>query len=174
MQQLNDKQIENLPLIVLLPRVVFSVVLTIVIILGLFWLRIGELNWFAVGFAAFCAVFETLMVIGIRLRNRTEFHTTAPLKWDWADKLGGLWLIACTFGALLGWAFLQFESYSPIFQVLAVFATMILPFVTMLPHLRYIQTKSAFVQIPLLLILTFLPALIGVKPAIAIFNRFLN
>jgi hypothetical protein len=174
MQPLNDKEIENLPLIVLLPRVVFSVALTVLIILVIFRLQIGNFTWFSVGFATFCAAFEILIVIGLRFRNRTELHVSSTPKWDWADKLGGLWLVACAFGALAGWIFLQFAEDSPVFQILTVFTTMILPFVTMLPHLRYIRSNSAYVQIPLLLILTFLPALIGVKPAIALFNRFFN
>ncbi len=76
------------------------------------------------------------------------------------------WLIACAFGAFLGWvcgavAEMMFPAHARALAWAEVFFTMLLPIATMLPNLRYVGGKVAHVQIPLLAIVTLLPILVG-------------
>ena len=160
---------------VLLPRLCFSVLISVVIVLGIFWLYFGEINGFAVGFAAFLAVLQILMAIGFRFQNRTDLHATKPVRNDFLDKIAGWWLMACAFGALFGWLCLRgaamFPSLNIFFHAAAVFLTIVLPVATMLPNLRYLAGKIWYIQIPLLTLITLLPSLVGLHSLVLLLSK---
>lgn len=89
MKPLKNVEIENLSLVVLIPRLVFTIVFQITFLIFYFWLRLGEFTMLSVGFGLFVSTVEVLYVVGIRFYNRTEVHVSKPIKWDWMDKLGG-------------------------------------------------------------------------------------
>lgn len=163
---------------VLLPKMFLNILISTVLILAIFWLYFGKLDFFALGFAIFIAALQILVIVGLRFQNRTEVHAEKPLQNDWLDKIGAWWLMACAFGALFGWAFGQAESYFSfeplIFHFVIIFLTVILPIVTMLPNLRYIGKNSAHIQIPLLISITTLPILVGLSSAIVIWKTLIN
>ncbi len=160
---------------VLLPRLCFSVLLSVVIVLGIFWLYFGEINGFAVGFAAFLAVLQILMAIGFRFQNRTDLHATKPVRNDFLDKIAGWWLMACAFGTFFGWLCLRgaamFPSFNIFFHAAAVFLTIVLPVATMLPNLRYLAGKIWYIQIPLLTLITLLPSLVGLHSLVLLLSK---
>lgn len=56
---------------VLLPRAALSIGLSVVLIIVLFWLQFGELPTFAYAFAGALAVFQILMIYGLRAYKKT-------------------------------------------------------------------------------------------------------
>jgi len=151
---------------IMVPQMLFSIGLSSVLLLLAFWLEFGELGGFAYGFIIFLAVFQVLMVIGFRFRNRTEYQVKGPSTLSIWDKIGGFWLIACAFGAFFGWVSGSVGAsivpdYKAAFYYLAAFFSIVLPVVTMLPNLRYLSGKTMMIQIPLLTVITILPMLVG-------------
>jgi hypothetical protein len=151
---------------IMIPQLLFSIVFSSVLLLFAFWLEFGELAAFAYGFIVFLAAFQILMVMGFRFRNRTDYQVEGPASLGILDKVGGLWLIACAFGAFLGWmsggvAAWVFPAYKTAFYYLAAFFSIVLPVTTMLPNLRYLSGKAMMLQIPLLTLVTILPMLVG-------------
>lgn len=171
-----DQNLAESSLWILIPKVAGSTSITTILILFIFWIDFGEIPHFAIGFAIVLAVFQILMVIGIRFRNRTDLHVTKTVKNDWLDKLGAIWLMACAFGALAGWICNQlangFPDLSLIFQILSILFAIFLPFITMLPNLRYLETKVLYIQIPILFLVTTLPMFVGLTQLRALFKRF--
>jgi hypothetical protein len=151
---------------IMIPQLLFSITFSSVLLLFSFWLEFGELGAFAYGFIVFLGVFQTLMVMGFRFRDRTDLHVEGPNKFGILDKLGGFWMVACAFGAFFGWISGSFGAsilpeHKAAFYYLAALFSIVLPVVTMLPNLRYLRGKAIMIQIPLLTLVTILPMLVG-------------
>jgi ABC-type polysaccharide/polyol phosphate export permease len=159
---------------VLLPKAFFSILLSAVLFLIIFWLRFGELPPFAWGFALFLITMQILIITGLRFLNRPDVHTQPPARNDWIDKIGAWWLMACAFGAFFGWICGQlavwFPDYRQFFQIAKVIFTIVLPVLTMLPNLRYISKNAAYIQVPILVLVTLLPILVGIDALITLWN----
>jgi hypothetical protein len=160
---------------VLLPKAFGAILLSDVLILLIFWLVFGEFSAFAFGFVIFLSVLQILMIVGLRFRDRKRFHATKSPPNDWLDKLGAWWLMACAFGAFFGWISAQLAASWPQFETaflaLAVVFSIVLPVLTMLPNLRYLETRIAVIQIPILFFVTILPLLSGFKSVFKIWQR---
>lgn len=166
------------PLWLLLPKAFSAILISDVLVLLIFWLRFGELTLFAFGFAIFLTALQILIIVGLRFQNRTDLHVTPPAKFDRLDKIGAWWLMACAFGAFFGWICLNLAAGFPAFKLAFhganIFFSVILPVLTMLPNLRYISLKALYIQIPLLIFITFLPMLVGVSSLLTFWNYFLK
>ena len=173
-----NKKVVDSTLWILIPKVLGSIFITSALILLIFWLSFGELSYFSFSFTFSLAVLQILIVLGLRFQDRTDLHASKPLKNNWLDKIGGFWLLACALGALGGWIFNQlafgYPFFSLYFQILSFCFTIVLPIFTMLPNLRYLETKVLYIQLPLLFFVTTLPILVGINPAFSLFNRLLN
>lgn len=153
------------PLWVMLPQLLQSIVISVGIILIVFWFTFGELSLFAFGFAAFLAVMQVLMVVGFRLQNRSDDQVAAPDKLSKLDMIGGCWLVACAFGAFFAWICGSlapgFPGISSALYIAAAVLSIGLPVLTALPNLRYIGGKATYIQVPLIVIVTMLPVIEG-------------
>ena len=159
----------------LIPKAAFGIVLAVVVIFARFWFAFGEISMFAVAFAVFIVALQILMIVGLRFSRRTEAHTTVKPRDDWIDRVGSFWLLACAFGAFLGYISGIVGSVFPeqwrIFSMLEVLVTIVLPVTTMLPNVRYISRNAAFVQVPILFFVTLLPILVGIDSLIALITN---
>ena len=159
---------------VLLPKAFAGIGLSAVVVLLRFWSEFGEVSLYAFGFAAFIVVLEILIIVGLRFQNRTERHTTKPLRNNWLDKIGAWWLVACAFGAFFGWICGNLATAFPdsalFFLPAEILFTIILPVATMLPNLRYLSRNSAVIQVPILVFITFLPLLVGISSLFTLWN----
>lgn len=160
---------------ILIPIAFTEILFSCVLVLLRFWLEFGELSPLAWGCAAFFAILTILIIIGLRFQNRPEVHTTVAARGDWIDKIGAWWLMACAFGALLGWVCGQmangFPRYRQIFLVAEIIFTIVLPFVTMLPNVRYVSRNAAYIQVPLLVLITVLPVLVGIDAVVELIGQ---
>jgi hypothetical protein len=158
---------------VVIPQLAVSSVLTVVILLFAFWVIFDELPLFAVGFALTLVALQILMVIGLRLQRRAEFHSqnVRPGRFD---KFGGLWLFACGFGAMFGWICGSIGdgtgSIDELFYVASIIFSIVLPVLTMLPNIRYISGRVAYLQISILTFITMLPMLVGIYYLLKLFR----
>jgi hypothetical protein len=152
---------------VLVPKAAASILISILILLAVFWLHFGYVPRFALGIAVFLAALQILAIIGLRFADRTELHATKRPTGGLQDRIGAFWLPACAFGAFFGWVVGglagAFPQLTIPFHIAAVFMTIVLPFITMLPNLRYLQARSASIQVPILITVTALPMLLGIN-----------
>lgn len=134
----------------------------VVLVPLLFYLRfrtVGPLGW---GTTVFLAVYCLLAAVGLFFAPRTEYHSPVALRGDWADRLGGFWLVACLFGPFLGWVVttgvfpITFGSWRWLYSLRVLLAAG-LPVITALPLTRYVRGKSSLIALPLLVLVTLLP-----------------
>jgi hypothetical protein len=156
---------------VLLPKVAGGIVFSTVLLIGLFWLQFGEINSFAWLMAIIAAGFQILLVIGLRQKDRlNDGPVVKPNKT--LDMIGAFWLIAVIFGAVIGWFTGSLAESIPSaaipFHIATVVLTIVLPFLTSLPNYRYVNGSRAIIMLPMLLILTALPMLLGIDSARAL------
>jgi hypothetical protein len=128
---------------------------------ALFLLRFGEVGPLGWGTTIFFVVCCVLTAIGLYFGPRTEYHTRAPLRGDWLDRIGAFWLMACVFGPLFGWIItsvvpITLDSWRVVYA-LRVFLAAGLPLMTALPLTRYVRGKAALIALPLLIGITLLP-----------------
>ena len=163
---------------VLIPKAGAGILLSVALILVRYWFEFGKLSVFAFVFAGFLAMFQILLIVGLRFRTGTEAHTTVKARGDKLDMLAAWWLMACFLGAFIGWGCGQFAeifpAYSKVFTIGEILFTIILPITTMLPNVRYVRRNSAFVQIPLLFFVTLLPLLVGIDAVPGFGTRILD
>lgn len=160
---------------VLLPKVAGGIVLSTAFLIGLFWLQFGVVDGFAWLIAIIAAGFQILLVIGLRHKDRLNdgpyVRGNATL-----DMIGALWLVAVVFGAVIGWFTGSLaESIPPLtipLHAVTVLLTIILPFLTSLPNYRYVNGSRAIIMLPMLLILTALPMLLGIASFRALWAAF--
>ena len=160
---------------VLLPKVAGGIVLSTVFLIGLFWLRFGVVDGFAWLCAAIAAGFQIFVVIGLRHRDRLNdgpyVRGNATL-----DMIGALWLVAVVFGSVIGWFTGSLAESIPgaaiPLHAVTVLLTIVLPFLTSLPNYRYVNGSRAVIMLPMLLILTALPMLLGIGSARALWAAF--
>jgi hypothetical protein len=143
-------------------RCLTSLVLVTAIIPLIFYLRfrqVGPLGW---GTTVFFDAFCLLSAIGLYFGPRTQFHSPIKLRGDWLDRVGAFWLIGCAFGPFFGW--IVTTGTIPITSTswhwlygLRVFVAAGIPIFLALPLTRYIRGRSAWVSMPLLVCVTFLP-----------------
>ena len=159
----------------LIPKAAVGIIVSVVIILLGFLLSFGEIPLFAGGFSIFIAALQVLTIVGLRFLRRDETHTTVKPRNDWIDRVGSFWLMACGFGAFLGWISgvlgETFPDFWRMFNVLKVIFTIVLPVTTMLPNTRYISRNAAFVQVPILVLVTLLPVLVGISAVFALLTN---
>jgi hypothetical protein len=119
---------------------------------------VGDMGW---GTTVFFVAYCLLAAVGLFFGPRTEFHTTVTPRGDWRDKVGGFWLVACTFGPFLGWVATNVlpvtaDSWRWVYG-LRVFLAAGLPLITAIPLTRYVRGKAAWVSLPMLILITLLP-----------------
>lgn len=129
---------------------------------ALFYLRFGEVSWFAIAFTVFMVVLFLLAALGIYLQERRSLHTEVRPGNKIADRIGAFWLAACAFGPFFGWLItaltLNVGNWRWIY-LSRVFLAVILPVITAVPLVRYARGRAALIALPLLLIITALPML---------------
>ncbi len=156
-----------------IPQLVVSSVITMAVLLLAFWVLYDELPLFAFGFAGALVALQILLVIGLRFQRREEFHSQNVSSGRF-DKLGGLWLLACGLGALLGWICGSIGdgagSMSDLFYFASALFSIGLPVLTMLPNIRYVGGRAAYLQISILTFITMLPMLIGIYYLLKLFR----
>lgn len=144
------------------------------LLLLVFWLNFGEINRFSLGFVLFLTVGQILAIVGARFREQFDYHARKDFQGDWADYIGAWWLMACFFGPLLGWICGIFAdnipNYWQAFHLAKVFFTIVLPVLTMLTLIQYVEGKAATIQIPLLFFVTLLPILFGLNSVAGLWN----
>jgi hypothetical protein len=144
------------------------------VIAARFYFAFGTVPPFAWGFIGAVTVFQVLLIVGLRFQDRPDIQPARPLQGDWLDHLGAWWLMACAFGALLGWvsgeAGILLRSPSPLFPLGRILFAIVLPLATMLPNVRYVSRSAAFVQVPLLVGVTLLPILVGLDAIPVLLN----
>ena len=156
----------------LVPRVAVGIAASVFLVLAGFWLQLGEIPMYAIGFCVFLIALQILLIVGLRFGNRPEVHTKVAPKNGLLDKIGAWWLMACAFGAFFGWVAGTLVSFSPeywyLFLSFKVFLTILLPVATMLPNIRYISRNAAYIQVPIMFVVTLLPILVGLGAAMTL------
>lgn len=126
-----------------------------------FFMRFGEVGPLGWGLTVFIVVLSLLVVVALYFGPRTEYHSSVPMRGDFADRVGACWLFACAFGPLLGWVITAACPITPgswrWLYGLRVFLAAGLPVITALPLLRYGRGKTAWVLLPLLVGVTMVP-----------------
>jgi hypothetical protein len=146
----------------LIGRYLFAALAAAVGMPSLFYLRFGEVSWFAIGFTVFLVMLCLLVALGLFFQNRSAFHTDVPAANNFADRIGAFWLVACAFGPFFGWLITTFPLSASSWrgQYLArVFFAVVLPVITAVPLGRYARGKAALIALPLLIGITALPTL---------------
>jgi hypothetical protein len=115
----------------------------------LFYLRFGNVDWFAISGTIFLVVACLLFALGLHFQNKTAYHTNVPMERSFADRIGGLWLVACGLGPFFGWLITSF----------GVTESSWLPVITAIPLIPYAGGKAALIAVPLLIFVTALPIL---------------
>jgi hypothetical protein len=138
-----------------------GIVWAVVLIPLIFFLRFGEVGPLGWGLTVFVVVLSLLVVVGLFFLRRPEHHTPVASRGDWLDTLGAFWLVACAFGPLFGWMLtsaipLTLESWHWVYGG-RVALSVALPILTGLPLVRYIKGRGAPVMIALLFGVTVLP-----------------
>ena len=159
----------------LLPRVAAGIALSTAFTFGIFWLRFGEVNSFTALIAACAAVFQGLLVVGLRHADRAEAAGT-PNEQGFLFKLGAFWLVAVFFGPVIGWFTAEAAKGSPEYSILlhasTLILTTVLPIITSIPNYRYVRASSAYITLPLLLVVSLLPSLVGAGSAVELWKHF--
>lgn len=162
------------PLWIILLKAFGVILFSDILLLMIFLLGFGELNRFLFGFLIFVSALQIFLIVGLRIPSRTRFHLTHWLSGDFINELGAWWLVSCAFGALFGWICsylaVSFPDYENIFLSAAVFFTIFLPVLTMLPRLRFLERDTSYKQIPLLFFVTILPVLVGFNSFLTLWN----
>lgn len=144
-------------------RLLWSAILYAGAIPSLFYFAFGEVSGLGWGLTIFFVAYCLLAAVGIYFRTRTQYHTTVPVRGNWADRIGSLWLLSCAFGPFLGWCLtaalpLTVDSWRWLYGLRLLLAAGV-PVLTALPLTRYIRGKATWVALPLLVIVTLLPIL---------------
>ena len=163
---------------VLVPKAAASITLSFVMVLIIFWLEFGEIPDLAYGFGVFLVALQISMIIGLRFADRPGIDVENGVKYRWIDLIGAWWLVACAFGAFIGWVAgylaLAYPRHKEAFQITRVVFTIVIPVVTMLPNFRYIRKNAAFIQVPIIIIVTLLPVLLGFPTAILLWHELVR
>jgi hypothetical protein len=143
-------------------RCLTSVVWFTLLIPSIFYLRfrhIGPLGW---GTTVFFDLYCLLSAVGLYFQPRTEYHSPVRSRGDWLDRVGAFWLVGCAFGPFLGWIVttgtipITPASWRWLYGLRVLFAAAV-PLALALPLTRYVRGKSAWVALPLLVVVTLLP-----------------
>jgi hypothetical protein len=163
---------------VLISKAAASIAFSFVMVLIVFWLEFGEIPGLAYGFGVFLVVLQILMIIGLRFADRPGIDMENHVKYRWIDLIGAWWLVACAFGAFIGWVagYLAqaYPRHKEVFHIARIVFTIVIPVVTMLPNFRYIRKNAAFIQIPIIIIVTLLPVLLGIPTAILLWHELVR
>lgn len=150
---------------VLIPRLVASLTVSSAIILFAFYFTFGELPVFPFAVVIFLDVMVTLVIIGDRFAAQKEPEADQRAVFGILDKIGGFWLFACIFSPLSSWGIANLGKFAAnnqqIILIIAGSISLIIPLLTMLPNIRYVNGRSAYIQIPIIIIVTALPMLVG-------------
>ena len=133
-----------------------------VLVPALFYFRFGEVGGLGWGLTVFFITYCLLAAIGLYFRPRTEYHTTVKVRGDWVDHIGSFWLISCVFGPFLGWVLtsvlpITVTSWRWVYGLQIALAVG-LPVLTALPMTRYLRGKATLITLPILVVVTSLPA----------------
>lgn len=161
----------------LLPKLAIGIVASTAFIFAMFWLQFGEINTFPVLISAIAAIFQVLLVIG--LRHQGSFRKIPLRKHNRVlDTIGAFWLIAVIFGSIVAWFTADLAGNFPTYAVPLHAATLIfsivLPVVTSIPNYRYVTLTNAHVTIPMLFIVSMLPSLVAWRSVAILWTAFTN
>ena len=159
----------------LLPKLALGIAISTAFIFALFFLQFGEINTFPLLISSIAAVFQVLLVIG--MRHQGSFRKI-PLGGHNAvlDMIGAFWLIAVIFGSVLAYFTSELASNFPAFAMPLHTATIlfaiVMPILTSIPNYRYVTVANAYITVPMLFIVSILPSLLGWKSAVILWNSF--
>ena len=167
MQSTNQEAVDpGAPLWIMIPQLLVSIATSSAVVTIVFRLYFGEFAMFAFAFAGFLSILQILMVIGFRFQSRAEFHVATKPDLGLLDKIGGFWLVACLLGPFISWICGNLADGFPqgrtAFLVIAVAFSLVFPVITLLPNVRYVGGKASYIQVPLLVLITMLPVILGV------------
>ena len=161
----------------LLPRVAAGIAISAALVFVLFWLRFGEVNSFTVLIAAAAAVFQIMLVVGLRHTDRGDRRNDVPES-GILFMVGAFWLVAVFFGPLIGWFTASLADANPKFAIqlhaVTFVLTIVLPIATSLPNYRYVTFGNAHITLPMLFTVSLLPSLVGWRSAAALWQHFIN
>ncbi len=124
----------------------------------LFWLRFGEIGPLGWGLTLFFIAYCGVAGVGLYFLPRPEYHTPVELKSGLSSRIGAFWLVACTFGPLVGWvateAFPLTAGSWHLLYGFRLFVAGLAPVITMLPLVHYVRGRSALIALPLLVCIT--------------------
>lgn len=139
-----------------------------VIVPILFYLHFGEINAYGLSFTCFLVVLCLLVALGYSIPDRPEQQTPAAAKGSLLERVGGFWLVACSFGPFFGWLVTAPEF--PVTEgdwwwryAARVALCVGLPVLTALPLLAYVRGRYGYVALPLLVCVTALPVWSGIN-----------
>lgn len=120
--------------------------------------HVGPLGW---GLTVFLMALCVLVAVGLYYQGRPEYATPVDMRDDFADRIGGFWLVACAFGPLLGWVLCALvnptEANWRWLYGGRITLSIVLPIVTALPLFRYVRGKGTPVMLAILFVVTSLP-----------------
>lgn len=151
---------------IMIPQLLISIATSSGVVIIVFRLYFGEFAMFAFAFAGFLSILQILMVVGLRFQSRSEFHAERKPHFGLLEKIGGFWLVTCLLGPFISWICGNLAVAIPQARsaclVIAVAFSLVFPVITLLPNVRYVGGKASYVQVPLLVLITMLPVIVGV------------
>ncbi|HQU93773.1 MAG TPA: hypothetical protein PLK77_15865 [Pyrinomonadaceae bacterium] len=162
---------ERASLWLLIPRVALSVFVTTLVLFALFWLQFGEINSYIVLIVVLAAVFQILLVIGLRHQDDPGLVDAAPGRFD---HIGSFWLVAVFFGAVFAWFTKDlanaYSESATFFHIATVVLSIVLPVVTSIPNYRYVTAANVYITLPMLVVITLIPSIVGWPSVAALWN----
>lgn len=167
---------ESASLWLLIPRVALGIVLSTTLLFVLFWLRFGEINTYIALIALLFGVFQILLVVGLRHQHSLDPHIArSPRRFD---RIGSFWLIAVFFGAIFAWftndAAGSYPAYAAPLHIATVTLSIVLPIATSIPNFRYVTIANAHITVPMLVVVTLLPMIVGWPSVTALLRSTVN
>lgn len=147
------------------PKYWYSIVLISVVVPLIFWLRFGRVDGFAIAFTAFLLLLITTVQFLQNPGGKYENGGVKKLSPSRFDKLGVVWLLSIPFAPFLSWMIAEFFTIT-IYNWHAILGIkaglcVVLPCICVLPLVRYINGRTAFVAGLILVIGTCFPVIIG-------------
>lgn len=172
----DDRIAEQASLWLLIPRVAIGILLSTLFLFALFWLRFREINTYIALIALLVAAFQILLAVGLRHQNSLP-KSVVPEPRGF-DRLGRFWLVAVFFGAAFAWftsdLASSYSAYSTPLHIATIFLSIVIPVVTSIPNYRYVTAASAHITIPMLLLVTLIPMIVGWSSVVTLWISILK
>ncbi len=145
-----------------------GIILVAIGVPGLFWLRFGKVDGFAIGFTAFLLLLlfaiQFIPKLNAKYGEEQAAIKVKPGRFDW---LGAVWLLAIPLAPFLAWVVDSLVVVTvtnwKIITGIKIFLCIVIPFVSVLPLLRYLRGKAAPYALLILVIGTGFPITFGVN-----------